>query len=346
MSGFGLPPYAEIVFDPDVQASLGLERVGVLCALVRLARADGTGAWVIEGKVDELADRVGVGVNKMSRELAGLADMGLIGVVAQRSLGKGNGSSARSYTLFPRLFGLQARPVGLPHHGLPHSGAVRDGDLQLGGLYGESPHDEALEPASPGDSTPLHVVVDQSQQHRRTAMDSTPPAPTAHRGAPARSNATVPAATERTRPQSLSPAVTAALNMIGWVGPAPVGEDERLLVAVIEHLRADTNVRSPAGVLHRILTRSTLAAYAEGNKLLPPAATAAPPRVGFTLAELDELFEQFPSWHQTVLLEARRVARERDLPVIPPMLLREVALTVGLPTRPGPAVGTATGTER
>jgi hypothetical protein len=328
---YGLPPYADIVFRADIRGRLTEAQLGIMCHMIALAQPSGDGGWVVALTQPRLAEHIGVPVDRLSRELKAIAVTGLLAIEKGPRHGRGRGSGNDCYWLYPSL--LTGAPASVPPppdrgprsrdhavtgpgNGDPHFGVLHSGDPHPRHLVAVSPQRAGLDPGETAVSSD-RVVVEGRQSSHQQQED---PGETAVSGVP--------------------PAVSAALDEIGWTADPPLGQPVDLLLAVIRSLqkqRRAGQVNSEARVLHSLLRRPDgLVKFARSNHLLGtdlngslPGSPDVPRMSGL---DYDQLAADHPQWAHSVMTEAKRQASLRGLlPKIPPSLIWEVAASMPVP---------------
>ena len=288
MTGFhyGLPPYADIVFQKDIQERLKPSELGILAHLITVFRATGDGRWTITQRHKDLARHIGVSDNSLQTALRSLQAAGVIEMTKARGLGPGRGSLSKTIYLLPSLLGGS--------HTTPTDPGSRD--LSNRDLLNE----------------------DLLSRH----LQAVPPPPTAQQISVSQNSSTDVVDVDNNN--KTAPEIKRALDSLGWVGDYPTDIEADLLVAVATALKKDSNVRNPAGLLRSMITQGSIRNYALERGLLANdlngslAPTMDP-------VEYDIKSESDPRWKSLVEAEASRRSEAQGLPYTAPRIRLEVA---------------------
>lgn len=288
MTGFhyGLPPYADIIFQKDIQERLKPSELGILAHLITVFRATGDGRWAISQRHKDLARHIGVSDNSLQTALRTLQSAGVIEMTKARGLGPGRGSLSKTIYLLPSL---------------------------LGGAQ--------TTPTDPGSRDPLNRDLLSEDLLSRHLQAVPPPVDTQQVSVSQNSSSDV---VDVSNNNKTAPEIKRALDSLGWVGDYPTDIVPDLLVAVAKALKKDSSVRNPAGLLRSMITQGSIRNYALERGLLANdlngslAPTMDP-------VEYDTKAEADPQWKCLVEEEASRRSKAAGLPYTAPRLVLEVA---------------------
>ncbi len=299
MTGFhyGLPPYADIVFQEDVQQRLTPLQLGVLAHLITMFRATGDGRWTMTTTQKEIAKHIGPSTGVLKAALDALEHHGIIEMTNARGLGRNRGSVSKTIYLLPALLGgSHTTPTDPGSRDLsnrdlsdrdPLNGDLSNEDLPYQYLQAVPPPQNSQEVSRSQISNP--DVVDVSKHNNKT-----------------------------------EPEIKRALDSLGWVGDYPTDIEADLLIAVAMTLKKDSSVRNPAGLLRSMITQGSIRNYALERGLLANdlngslAPTMDP-------VEYDTKAESDPRWKSLVESEASRRSEAQGLPYTAPRIRLEVA---------------------
>jgi hypothetical protein len=345
----GMPPYTDIVFQPQTQDLVGIAGTGMLTFLIARAEPTGTGGWAVYGTVKTLAAAARMSTNTFAKAIESLEGAGLIIRQTGKRYGPGFGSDPNSYwlTYHPAMIGPTTPGDGTPGdgpfpgpNGSPGRGLRdrRNGDLTNRDVIGRDLIPRHLVPVPAHGSA---VDTSTSEMSAGDVVDACSSSPTQQQQHPGRDSRTeLPAPTALARAPRF---VADALRAVGWTAEVPAGVPLNVLAAVATDLAHRTALdlpgakSNPAGFLHYLITRGDIVGYAADNRLLANDPTGQLDAHGasvdvdglMTMEQFEQLAVHHGVWAHAVRVEAGRLARTSGAITadgkVPQRLLREVA---------------------